>query len=410
MTNKSLLHHSRGSTSFESPFIHQYTWSKKSSRSRKSTLPPIQPFISVRSEKQIPPSVLDFFKIDPRTHQPYTLEEKIFNSQVFMHEIDEGTRLLLRANKLEEAKILNDFSNKMHFANRLDLLRKLLEDPAVTSLPPEHIQRLHKARNNQWGAIKTQFGSNKAIAVTETGIGYKERNEDAYLVMEQSKVMAFADGMGGHVAGHIASCIAIDFFEYGVTKGMEIDNAIAFANEAILSRSKNDEKLGGMHPMGCTFAAVQLKNSLLKIAHVGDTKVMVLRNGGIHFETQDHTQGQQLLKEGFVDYKTAFELNHILNRCLGTDYIRAKRDVAVTSLLLKPGDRVLIATDGLTDNFFSEDFRLEDLAKLSSQGSLLQAANLLMDSCLSRMLASSLPDGRPAKSDNVSLGMLECHT
>ncbi len=369
----------------------------------------IAPSVSVRPENNIPSALLKYFKIDPRTQQLLTHPEKVLLCQVYLHEIDEGARLLNLARRHEEANMLLNFSNALHPSNRLDLLRSLLEDPKISELPTQRIERCLKARNNQWGAIKTRLGPHPAVAVTELGVGYKERNEDAFLLIPPHKVVALADGMGGHVGGHIASGMAIDFFEYGIHQGMALENAIAFANEAVLLRSRNDIHLGGMRPMGCTFAAIQIKNNLLKVAYVGDTKVLVLRNRSVHFETKDHTQGQQLLEEGLIDNLTAFELNHILNRCLGLDSMRANRDVAVATVTLSSGDRVMVVTDGITDNFFSLDFTLEDLAELAFEGSLSHAGNLIIDSCLSRMLSSSLPNGRPAKCDNLSLAMFEFH-
>jgi serine/threonine protein phosphatase PrpC len=72
-----------------------------------------------------------------------------------------------------------------------------------------------------------------------------------------------------------------------------------------------------------------------------------------------------------------------------------------------PGDRVLLATDGVTDNFFDETLCLEELAQLASTGSLTQAAELIVDQCQQRMRLGNLPDGRRAKCDNLSLAMLE---
>ncbi len=401
MPSKNLLPPSRGVTAPKRQFIPS-TWKNK-----KARVPASSPGVSVRSEKEIPASVLDFFKLDPKTKRPFTLEEKLFYAQVFMHEIDEGCRLLARAGRAEEAKTIGNFSNKLHLFSRLELLRKVLEENDLAQLPPERVQHAHKARNNQWGALKTRLGTHPAVAVTACGVGYKDCNEDAYLVLSEHKILALADGMGGHVAGHLASCIAIDFFEREVSRGADLEDAITRANDAILLRSRSDPRLGGIYPMGCTFAAIQIKHSQLKIAHVGDTKVMVLRDGKIFLETQDHTQGQQLLREGLIDRHTAFELNHILNRCLGLDAMRAQRDVAVTTVVLKPGDRLVLATDGITDNFFDENFKLDELAKVASQGPLPQAADAIISDTENRMCKETLPDNRPSKRDNMSLAMAE---
>ncbi|MCE9624358.1 MAG: SpoIIE family protein phosphatase [Deltaproteobacteria bacterium] len=376
-------------------------------RGRKASRLESGPTVGVRPPEKIPASLLNFFKIDPRTQQPYKPEEKIFFSQVLMHEIDEGLRLLERLEKRAEAKAVGNFSNQLHITQRLELVRNLLASTECATLEPERVRGTLKARNNQLGAARANLGSHPAVAVTEVGIDYKPRNEDAFLMMPHQKTLALADGMGGHVAGHIASGVAVDFFEAGVRNGMDIERAIVFANEAIMTRTHNDPKLGGMHPMGCTFAAVQIRHTMLKVAHVGDTKVLVLRDGEILFESLDHTQGQELLREGLVDACTALELNHILNRCIGLDSMRPDRDVDASTLTLAPGDRVLLATDGVTDNFFDGNLNLKELAELASSGSLTQAAEVIVDQCQDRMRRGKLTDGRRAKCDNLSLAMFE---
>lgn len=363
--------------------------------------------VSVRPPEKIPTSILNFFKMDPRSQRPYPIEEKIFLSQVLMHEMDEGLHLLRRLGREEEARAIGNFSNGMHITQRLEALRGVLELPECEALPPERMRAGVKARFNQWGAAKASVGPHPAVAVTEVGYDYKPRNEDAFLMMPEHKVLALADGMGGHVAGHIASGIAVDFFEAAIQRGHDLENSIVMANDAILTRARGNPRLGGMHPMGCTFAAIQIRHTMLKVAHVGDTKVMVVHDGEILFETMDHTQGQELLREGLVDTATALELNHILNRCIGIDSMRPDRDVETTSLTLLPGDRVLLATDGVTDNFFDGQLRLNELAELTCSGSLPQAAELIVDQCQQRMRLGNLPDGRRAKCDNLSLAILE---
>ena len=392
---------SRGPSSKKFPFI-QGPW-------KRQTPPQSQHlgYTKVRKHSNIPDSVWEFFQRDPKTGREYSEEERRFYCQVYLHEVDEGVRHLKRAGKDKEASIVGNFDNQLHPVSRLDFLRKTVDDSATPKLPPQRVVNQYKARNNQWGSFKAFLGSHPALAATSCGFGYKEANEDAYLILPEKKVMGLADGMGGHVAGHLASCIAIDFFEYGVTHGMEIAHSIGLANAAILARSQSDKRLGGIFPMGCTFAAVQLKHNLLQVAHVGDSKVLVVREGKITFETQDHTQGQQLLREGLIDVATAFELNHVLNRCLGLDSMHSQRDVSKTELMLQAGDRVLIVTDGISDNLFVDTFDLCELAKAAATGSISQAANQILHTCENAMLCKFSPSGRLVKHDNLSLALLE---
>jgi len=361
----------------------------------------------VRPPDKIPSNVLAYFKMDPRTQREYKPEEKTFYAQVLLHEIEEGLHLLQRLGMREDADRIGNFSNAMHVTQRLELLRHLLSQAESEPAEPERVRSSLKARNNQCSAAKCNLGNHQAVAVTEVGIDYKPRNEDGFLMMPEQKVLALADGMGGHVAGHIASGIAIDFFQAGIEDGMDLETAICFANEAIMTRSHNDPRLSGMHPMGCTFAAVQIRHTLLRVAHVGDTKILVIRDGKILFESRDHTQGQELLREGLIDSATALELNHILNRCIGLDSMRPSRDVEVSTMTLAPGDRVLLATDGVTDNFFDRSLSLEELSRIACSAGLPQAAEMIVDESQKRMRNGNLPDGRTAKCDNLSLALME---
>jgi len=363
--------------------------------------------VSVRPPSAVPKQVKEFFRIDPRTRVPYRPEESLFFAQVLLHEIDEGARLLRRLGFRRDSQAISDFDNALSLNQRLELMRTLLSRPDLDEIGPERVRGSHKARNNQIGAAKYTLGRHAAVAVTDAGIDYKPRNEDGFLMMPDQKVLGLSDGMGGHVAGHIAAGIAIDFFEAGIRRSMELEEALTYANEAIRARVHNDPRLNGMHPMGCTFAAVQIKHTRLKTAHVGDTKVMVLRNAKIVFQTLDHTQGQELLREGLVDPSTALELNHVLNRCIGLDRMHPQRDVSMAQVELEPGDRVLLATDGVTDNFFDSNFSLNELAELASSGNLAHAAERTIDECHTRMRNKRLPNGRAAKCDNLSLAMLE---
>jgi protein phosphatase len=401
MSEKELFH-----TPAETPFLRAPLFGRPTKQARGGPAESV-PYSVVRTSSEIPKSVLDYFQFNTRNRSALPLAERVLHSQVYLHEIEEGARLLRRAGQDQEAAILSDFSNPLHPNQRLDMLRKHLENTKLLQSSPERIHKSHKARGNQWGAIKARLGNHPAVAFTELGLGYKTVNEDAFLVLPSHKVMALSDGLGGHPGGDVASTVAVDFFEYGMHQGLALEQSIALANEAILIRGQSDPRLGGMYPMATTFAAIQLKHNILHVAHVGDTKVLGLRHGEVFFETLDHTKGQELLRERLIDSTTALELNHLLSRCLGLDKIQAWRDVAIQQVPLQPGDRILLMTDGITDNFYDAQFTLSSLLPLVDKGSLSQAADLLVEACHRRMSSAHLPDGRLSKPDNISLAMLE---
>lgn len=362
-----------------------------------------QKIIQVREPQKIPRKIREFFKIDLKSNLPLPTDKKIFLSQVLMHELDEGARILNRMGRYEVAESILSSSPKMHLSNQLRLLRNTLEEKTFSEAPPENIQEGNKIRNNQVGFLNGKFKNGKYHAMSMEGILYKGRNEDAVLVDPEREFLAVLDGMGGHQGGNIASCIMTDFLEYGLSHGMSMEQAICMGNEAVLERSKNDAKLGGAYPMGTTLVMAQITGDKLKSIHVGDSKLVVIREGKIVFETQDHTNGQSLFRESLIDADTAHFLNHILSRNLGTDPILPNRDLEKNAFTLKIGDRVLLMSDGISDNFYSREFKLDELASLASKGDLEEASRHIREICLERMKEGKLSSGYRSKPDNITL-------
>ncbi len=383
------------------------SWLALSPSSSPSKSTPRQSQVSVRPPAHIPTALQEYFSQQSPSLSLSEKDSSTLCAQVYLHELDEGLLLLSQAEKKTEAALIGNFDQPMDPQTRLELMRHMLGELPYQDRPAQRVQHLHKVRYNQHGAVKTQLGRHPAVAITQVGLGYKSRNEDAFLVLPQEKLIALADGLGGHPGGHIASGLAVDFFEYAVLTGADLKNALSFANEALLVREKSDPRLGGSRPMGTTFAAIQLRHSLLKIVYVGDTKVMVLRNQKIIFQTQDHTEGQLLLQEGRADLSTAYELNHLLSRSLGLNSFDAQRHLSEIRLTLERGDRIFLATDGVTDNFYENRFELPELVPMISRGSLPQAAETVAENCLHKMRGSRSNQGRRAKRDNFTLALIE---
>lgn len=363
-------------------------------------------FVLVRNPKQIPSSLLAYFKFHPRQRRPLNTSEKQLYAQVYLHEIEEGARVLARHHQKKQAEVLTDFENSMHPEQRLDLLRQLLRHPILQSRKPEFSAH-YKIRHNQWGAVQGHLGPHPCIAYTSPGMPGKVRNEDAFLILPREGVVAIADGMGGSSSGEVASCIAIDFFEESIQRGLTLQEALSYANEAILLRQQSERNSNSLRPMGSTLSALQLKGNMLRVAHMGDTKVAVLRKGELVWESLDHTKGQQLYREGLVDEDTALELNHILMRCLGHDSVQPERDVDYSEIPLQKGDRILIMSDGITDNFFDSGFKLSQLFRLASQPSLNDSLREMLLHWQGALRKRHLPNGRIPKIDNISLALID---
>jgi protein phosphatase len=174
----------------------------------------------------------------------------------------------------------------------------------------------------------------------------REGNEDSYLVREP--VFVVADGMGGHLAGDVASQIAVDVITEETERGDgdkdALVSAIKRANAEIFEKSQNDPNLSGM---GTTCTMVVVAGSEARVAHVGDSRAYILRDGTLTQLTDDHTLVNRMVKEGRLRPEDAdrHPQRSIITRALGVD---ANVKVDYRTLQLKQGDRLLLCSDGLT--------------------------------------------------------------
>ncbi len=177
----------------------------------------------------------------------------------------------------------------------------------------------------------------------------RSENQDRWLVRADLQLAAVADGMGGMPCGDEAAQLAIDRLAALPTDRVPVELAgwgmlLDELNRAVfllgLSRSPT---LG----TGTTFTAVQLRQHHLHIAHVGDSAVFRLRDGGLVQLSREHTVAAEIRERraaGLVQ-RIPTGAEHILSSCLGLPYLPQK-DVQTTDLL--PGDRLLLCSDGLT--------------------------------------------------------------
>jgi protein phosphatase len=205
---------------------------------------------------------------------------------------------------------------------------------------------------------------------TDVGRGRPE-NEDSLLVDPEDGLYAVADGMGGHRAGEVASATAIDALKTAYLGGQRLDEAVGAANAAVFAKAADDATLRGM---GTTLTAIALHDSTAELGHVGDSRAYLMRDGAVTQVTEDHSLVEQLVREGRLTPEEA--QNHpqraIITRALGVD-----PDVAVDTYRvdLKPGDRLMICSDGLT-NMLSDDTIAQTLRRHADPQ---QAADTLVD-------------------------------
>ncbi|MFM9124532.1 MAG: Stp1/IreP family PP2C-type Ser/Thr phosphatase [Actinomycetota bacterium] len=185
------------------------------------------------------------------------------------------------------------------------------------------------------------------LTVRETGactdVGrLRQSNEDALVLADP--VFAVADGMGGARAGEVASAMAVAAL-YGFAGGADgLVAALEDVNDRIHAAAQADGSLAGM---GTTATAALVTRDELVIAHVGDSRAYLLRDGHLRQVTDDHSLVAELIRRGAL---TPAEAERHPQRSVITRALGAEPDVEVDVVRLVPqaGDVLLLCSDGLT--------------------------------------------------------------
>jgi serine/threonine protein phosphatase PrpC len=232
----------------------------------------------------------------------------------------------------------------------------------------------------------------------------RERNEDSYVVEEP--LFAVADGMGGHRGGAVASSLALESLrellrDEGVAPAALIDE-IKEANQRVLQRGEADRDLRGM---GTTLTALLAEEGRAHIAHIGDSRAYLLRDGSLKQLTEDHTLVQRMVMEGKLLPEEAerHPQRSILTRALGVDEEIEPDTLTLDPVL--PGDRLLLCTDGLTS--MVDAARIEDV--LQAEHDAQRAANILIDEAnaaggddnITVLILDFIDDGSPTATSAV---------
>ena len=150
--------------------------------------------------------------------------------------------------------------------------------------------------------------------------------------------------MGGHSAGDVASQTAVEALSQGLAGDRSLAAAVKDANRRVFERAQQSTELSGM---GTTMTAVIAGGSRIEIAHVGDSRAYLFREGRLQRLTQDHTVLDRMVRQGKLRPEEArtHPQRSVLERALGVE-----PDVSVDARTIdaRPGDRLLLCTDGLT--------------------------------------------------------------
>jgi protein phosphatase len=183
--------------------------------------------------------------------------------------------------------------------------------------------------------------------------------ENLNLPTDETHAMAVADGMGGHQCGSLASEIAIraawDLAGRSISWVMKLDDLesaelteriegfVYLLQQAFVDQYRVNPEIGAS---GTTFTASYFVGTFAAVMQIGDSPSFIWRDGTMRRLTRDHTIEQEFISAG-VAPEIAGKFSHMLTRCLGYESHNTRPDIHFVHL--KPGDQVLLCTDGLTD-------------------------------------------------------------
>ena len=182
-------------------------------------------------------------------------------------------------------------------------------------------------------------------------------NQD--LALERPNLYAVADGMGGHVGGEVAARVAVETLEQAFERVSTVDglrDAFSEANAAVWHESQANADLRGM---GTTLTAMALVGGtggrdVLALANVGDSRAYVFSGDELIQVTDDHSLAEERMRHGEMTEAEAavHPQRHILTRALG---VGAEVDADMWELELHSGDRVLLCSDGLSNEVGTDE-------------------------------------------------------
>ena len=223
--------------------------------------------------------------------------------------------------------------------------------------------------------------------------GAREDNQDRVTaaVSEHAAMLLVLDGMGGHAEGERAAELArkvlVESFWH--TPQPLID-PLGFLHLALGQAHEEVAALGAGLPIEhrpratCAICIVQERTAWW--AHMGDSRIYLLRDGAIRRRTRDHSHVEVLLQEGLISEAQAqtHPMRNYVECCLGGDPILPEMSVARCQRV-QPGDVLLVCSDGFWANLAEEDI----LASLFSGAPLLDSLQALADSAVRRAGAGS---------------------
>jgi len=200
----------------------------------------------------------------------------------------------------------------------------------------------------------------------------RECNEDALILKPETGLAVLADGMGGHLAGEVASAMAVDIISRHIAQALDappttnassadlsleasvLVEAVRQANAAIYEASHSKPEYNGM---GTTVVVTLFHDNKVCVAHVGDSRLYRYRSEHLEQLTEDHSMVQELLRRGLIspeEARTSANKN-LVTRALGVD---PSVQVDVAEQMVQKEDLYLLCSDGLSDVLEDSDVEL----------------------------------------------------
>ncbi len=231
-------------------------------------------------------------------------------------------------------------------------------------------------------------------AFAGTNVGRRrEQNEDHYLVDAELGLFLVCDGMGGHVAGEIASTKAAEFLvtfvrENRATLQVAKQTVAGYSDAMRLAQAAVEDTCRRLHRLACSdsrYAGMGTTLTLLLVlgekaimAHVGDSRLYLYRQGEIHLLSTDHTLANEMAREADAEESAWWKqrYSHVLTRTIG-----CHESVLVDTLLfdLLPDDVCLLCTDGLSNHV-----NAGELVQVFGQNPLQEIPEMLIEMANSR--------------------------
>lgn len=209
----------------------------------------------------------------------------------------------------------------------------------------------------------------------------RTNNEDNFKIDEEIGLFIVADGMGGHSSGEVASKMAVDvicdsmrrFILGGQTaiigkinpqyseRANQLASSVRLSNQFIYETARSKPQHQGM---GTTIDSVLIQKNKISIAHVGDSRIYLVRDNKLHQLTQDHSLVGDQVRQGLITKEEAEKshLKNILTRALGVD---ETTEVDLVEIDGYNGDILVGFTDGL-DKMVSDDEILNTVATMKT--------------------------------------------